>query len=67
MFRNTVVFTISIVVSSIVVPLLPAEAGVRFLVNPVDFLAVTTETDPVLNHRIAPGAAGHGGGRKGGS
>lgn len=54
MIKNTVVLIISALMS-----LFLAEGALRLLVNPVDFLSITTETDPVLNHRIAPNAGGH--------
>jgi lysophospholipase L1-like esterase len=54
LFKNTFVFVVAILVS-----LLLAEGAVRLVVNPMDFLALTTDRDPILNHRIAPGDAGH--------
>ena len=36
-----------------------AEMAVRIVFDPVDYLAVETVPDPILNHRIAPGASGH--------
>ncbi|MFD3191585.1 GDSL-type esterase/lipase family protein [Sedimentitalea sp. HM32M-2] len=54
MLKNIVTFMVSALVS-----VLLAEAVVRIAFDPVDYLAIETEADPVLNHRIAPGAGGH--------
>jgi lysophospholipase L1-like esterase len=44
---------------SSVVALLLAEVGMRFAVNPADFLQAKMLEDAVLNHRIAPFTTGH--------
>lgn len=54
MLKNTLILTISCLVS-----VLFAELAVRIVFDPIDYLATSPESDPVLNHRIAPGASGH--------
>ena len=54
MLKNIATLCISVAVS-----LLLAEAAVRLVFDPVDYLAVTVESDPVLNHRIGDGVSGH--------
>ena len=54
MFRNIITLCVSFMVS-----LLLAEAAIRLVFDPIDYLAVETEADPVLNHRIRAGASGH--------
>lgn len=54
MLKNLVILGISCLVSVFL-----AETAARLVFDPVDYLAVETVPDPVLNHRIAPGASGH--------
>lgn len=54
MFKNIITLCLSVVVSLFV-----AEGVLRALLDPVDYLAVETEADPFLNHRIGAGASGH--------
>lgn len=54
MLKNLLTLAISVLIS-----LLFAEFAVRIVFDPVDYLAVDTVDDPVLNHRIEAGASGH--------
>lgn len=54
MLKNVITLTLSIAVS-----VLLAEGVLRLVLDPIDYLAVSIVPDPVLNHRIAPGASGH--------
>lgn len=56
MIRNLFVFLVSFLASGLI-----AEAVLRQVFNPMDYLAVETVPDPVLNHKIAPYASGHDG------
>lgn len=50
---------IILVLVSTVATLLCGELLVRFVVNPGDFLTVSTIDDPMLGHRIKPNTTGH--------
>lgn len=56
MLKNTLILSLSCLISVIF-----AEVAVRMVFDPIDYLATRPESDPVLNHRIAPGASGHDG------
>jgi len=47
-----------VVMTSILVATILCEVGARFVLNPADYLSVTTLKDPVLGMTIAPGSPG---------
>ena len=51
---NFVIFAVSLVLSVFL-----AEGVTRLVLDPMDYLAVSTTSDPVLNHRIPAGGSGH--------
>lgn len=54
MLKNAIIVCVSFAVS-----ILGAEFLTRLVLDPVDYLAVETESDPVLNHRIGAHEGGH--------
>ena len=50
---------LALVVAATAVAIVLAEAGLRFAVNPVDFMQATLVEDPVLGRRIQPLTTGH--------
>lgn len=55
---SRVVAALVMVLTSLAVGLLIGEVAARFVLNPADYLSVTTHEDPVLGLRIEPNAAG---------
>src|SRR5262249_21309281 len=59
--RSSRLANLVLLVLSTVGAILLAEFGLRFTVNPGDFLHATLIDDPVLGHRIQPLTTGHDG------
>lgn len=47
------------VLVSVLISIGLAEGALRLVFDPVDYLSVQTEADPILNHRIGAGVSGH--------
>lgn len=58
---RTILANVAVVVVSILVGVVLCEVGARLVLNPADYLSVTTYPDDVLGIRIAPNSAGFDG------
>jgi hypothetical protein len=57
-FARTILANMAVVAVSIVIGIVLCEVGARVVLNPADYLSVTTLSDDVLGIRIAPNSAG---------